>query len=88
MIVSAHSCHLSVPVPRRSEQQITRDKETENITTYTLLGKSAEQVDDFISAAYDSYRAMLKGEQRDKTADRWDRALVLSQLHGTVSIYM
>ncbi len=54
----------------RSEEHISRDKETEDVSTYALLGRTCQQVDDFIAAAYDSYRAMLKGEQKEKAADR------------------
>eukprot|EP00878_Enallax_costatus_P010725 GHUV01011202.1.p1 GENE.GHUV01011202.1~~GHUV01011202.1.p1 ORF type:complete len:229 (+),score=40.50 GHUV01011202.1:562-1248(+) len=54
----------------RQEEAITRKEETEHVTTYTLVGDTPELVDDFIAAAYDSYRVMLKGEQKDKTAAR------------------
>lgn len=52
----------------RSQQQGTTgegaNKSDEITVTFSLESKSVQQIDGFISAAYDSYRAMIKGERQ------------------------
>ncbi|WIA39189.1 hypothetical protein OEZ86_005314 [Tetradesmus obliquus] len=64
---------------KRSEAREGSDKESQLITTYTLVGKTAAQVDGWVAKAYDAYRAMLKGEQAASKADRY---LYLPVLHA------
>lgn len=59
-----------VPAHREEKDVNCADKVTEHVTIYTLQGDTPQLVDDFVAAAYDSYRAMLKGEQKDKTVER------------------
>uniref|UniRef100_A0A383VPB5 AAA+ ATPase domain-containing protein n=1 Tax=Tetradesmus obliquus TaxID=3088 RepID=A0A383VPB5_TETOB len=63
----------------RSEAREGSDKESQLITTYMLVGKTAAQVDGWVAKAYDAYRAMLKGEQAASKADRY---LYLPVLHA------
>lgn len=59
---------VPVGITRRSKQQGTTgegaNKSDETIVTFSLESKSVQQIDGFISAAYDSYRAMIKGERQ------------------------
>ncbi|WIA18891.1 hypothetical protein OEZ85_003563 [Tetradesmus obliquus] len=64
---------------KRSEAREGSDKESQLITTYMLVGKTAAQVDGWVAKAYDAYRAMLKGEQAASKADRY---LYLPVLHA------
>jgi hypothetical protein len=54
----------------RSEAREGSDKECQLITCYSLVGRSAAQVDGWLAKAYDAYRALLRGEQAASKADR------------------
>jgi len=68
----------------RTQQKVSNGegatKTDETIVTFSLESQSVQQVDAFINAAYDSYRAMIKGE-RD-TSDDEQRFLYLPVLTG------
>jgi hypothetical protein len=54
----------------RGEERQSHEKETTLVTTFWLEGDSSEQIDTFINTAWDTYKSMIKGEQKSTKADR------------------
>lgn len=66
--------HSGKPCCCRSQKTATTGdgaaKSDETTVTFTLESNDVTQIDNFISAAYESYRQMIKGDRANKAEEQ------------------